>query len=71
MIVRTQESAQESSGYWRPYSLPRSHPGHRHEYIRTHGPWIAGSGSSWCRQAAGEIPRFSVVRFDGPAIHRA
>ena len=71
MIVRTQESALEARGSSRPCSLPRSHPGHRQEYIRTHGPWIAASGSSWCRQAAGEIPRFSAVRSDGPAIHRA
>ena len=71
MIVRTQESAQEPSGSWRLCSLPRTHPGHRQEYVRTHGPWIAASGSSSCRQAAGEIPRFSVVRSDGPAIHRA
>ena len=46
MIVRTHESAQESSGSCRLCSLPRSHPGHRQEYIRTHGPWIAASGSS-------------------------
>ena len=71
MIVRTQESALEARGSSRPCSLPRSHPGHRQEYTRTHGPWIAASGSSWCRQAAGEIPRFSAVRSDGPAIHRA
>ena len=71
MIVRAQESAQEPSCSWRPCSLPRSHPGHRQEYVRTHGPWIAVSGSSWWWEAVGEIPPFPVVRSDGPAIHRA
>ena len=71
MIVRAQESAQEPSGSWRPCSLPRSHPGHRQEYVRTHGPWIAVSGSSWWWEAVGEIPPFPVVRSDGRAIHRA
>ena len=59
MIVRTQESAQEPSGSWRLCSLPRTHPGHRQKYVLTHGPRNAASGSSWCREAAGEIPPVS------------
>ena len=43
--------------------FPAPHPsGHPQEYNRPRGPWIAASGSSWCREAAGEIPRFPVVR---------
>ena len=56
MIIRRQESAQEPCGSWRLCSLPRRHPGHRQEYVRTNGPWIADSGSSWCREAAGDSP---------------
>ena len=59
MIIRSQEAAQGPSGVWRLCPLPRSHPGHRQEYIRTKGPWIAASGSSWCREAAGKIPPIS------------
>ena len=66
MIVRTQESAQEPSGSWRPCSLPRSHPGHRQEYIPH--PTVPGSPLRAVRGAGKRpvrSPRFSVVLSDG------
>ena len=66
MIIRIQESAQEPSGSWRLCPLPRSHPGHRQGYVRTNGPRIAASGSSSCREPAGEIPVSPLFALTGP-----
>ena len=65
--MRRQESGQEPCGSWRLCSLPRSHLGHRQEYVRTNGPWIADSGSCGAGKRPVRSPRFSVVRSDrGP-----
>ncbi len=55
IIIRSQESVQEPIGSWRLCFLRRTHAGHRKEYGRTNGPWVAASGGSWCRVAAREI----------------